>query len=241
MHPGYTYLLVDLFCILVPFLASFHPKVNFYKQWKYFLIPCFAVAAFFIAWDVLFTHLQVWSFNPDYLIGIYVFNLPLEELLFFICIPYSCVFTYYCLKTFLKFPASGRLSFAGSWVLIVFLLVLGLANLPKLYTSVSSLFLALWLVVLTIKRVDFLPVFFISFVILQIPFFISNGILTGGYTDEPVVLYNNHYNLGLRADTIPVEDFIYAMLLIAMNVTGYEILRRRDIAYHAIADEKVAG
>jgi lycopene cyclase domain-containing protein len=49
-----------------------------------------------------------------------------------------------------------------------------------------------------------------------IPFIVANGILTG----LPVVLYDDRQNLGIRAGTIPIEDFLYsfAMLLLAFSM-----------------------
>ena len=59
MPTKYTYLLVDFFCVIFPIILSFHPKAKFHKQVNYFILPCLLTAAFFICWDVLFTHLRL--------------------------------------------------------------------------------------------------------------------------------------------------------------------------------------
>jgi len=228
MPEKFTYLLVDLMCIIFPFAFSFHPKINFYRQLKYFLPPCLITATFFLVWDAIFTRAGIWSFNPTYVIGIYFFHLPLEEYLFFICVPYACVFTYYSVTSFFNLSAFGKVAKYISWILVLFLIIASLLQPAKLYTSVTFFFLSFFLVFILLKKLSFLPSFYVTFIIILVPFFISNGILTGTGLKSPVVLYNNHYNSGIRILTIPFEDTFYGMLLILMNVTGFELLTNKN-------------
>ncbi len=227
MPEHYTYLMVDFCCILFPFLFSFHPKINFYKQWRFFWLPCLVTAIPFLVWDILFTRAGVWSFNPHYVCGIYFFSLPLEEYLFFICIPYASVFTWFCLDSFYDFSRYRLVANAITYFLIFFLTVIAFFHLQQLYTSVTFLLLALALGILLVRKVTILPSFYISFLLILLPFFISNGLLTGSFIKEPVVMYNNQYNLGIRMFTIPFEDTFYGMLLILMNITGFANLKNK--------------
>jgi lycopene cyclase domain-containing protein len=59
----YTYLLINLFSIAIPFGFSFEKKLLFFKKWK-FLFPAIIITAiFFLIWDGIFTDLGVWGFN----------------------------------------------------------------------------------------------------------------------------------------------------------------------------------
>jgi len=224
MPERFTYLLVDIFCILFPLLFSFSRRFHFFSQWRYYLVPCLATATIFIAWDVLFTALGVWGFSRRYVMGPYIANLPLEEVLFFICIPYACTFTYYCLRLYAA-PAYRRGWQVFALLLALALVLTGVVFLPRLYTSVTFITLAAMLLVLAISKVPWLPAFFISYLLILLPFFISNGTLTGGYLQRVVVFYNDRYNLGVRLGTIPVEDIFYGMLLSLLNIAGYEYAR----------------
>ena len=225
----FTYLLVDLSAIIVPFLFSFHPKIRFDKQWKAFLPALFLTATFFICWDVYFTSIGVWDFNKNYVTGIYIFNLPLEEILFFICIPYSCVFTYHCFQLWL----GSKIQSASVWfstVFIVFLLSVAVINHNHLYTLTAFTGLAILVFYnVFIRKSQWMKIFYLCFLVLLIPFFISNGILTGTGPDEAVVIYNNNENMGLRFFTIPFEDTFYGMFLILLNVTLYEFLLSKGL------------
>ncbi len=225
----FLYLTVDFFSLLFPFLFSFYPKAPFYKKWKY-LFPAIAVPGIlFIIWDILFTRMGVWGFNPTYLCGIYFFNLPLEEILFFICIPYSCVFTYEAVNYFAKRKMlSDRWTEFISDVMIFALLIVGTLHHDRWYTSVTFFATAIFVLLLRrVWKVGFLNNFFFSYVFILIPFFIVNGILTGTGLDQPVVWYNNSENLGIRMGTIPIEDTFYGMLLLMMNVAVFEYLQAR--------------
>lgn len=217
---SYLYVWLNVLSFIVPFLFSFYPAANFSRQWK-FVFPALAITAvIFILWDEWFTRMGVWGFNPKYLSGVYIFSLPLEEVLFFFCIPYACVFTHFALNYLIR---KNYFESSRGWItmiIVIALLVVGLVNWHRWYTGVTFLSTAAFLVLIFLwSKPQFLGRFYRSFLVILIPFFIVNGILTGSFIDESVVWYNNAENLGVRIGTIPVEDVVYAMLLILMNIS----------------------
>ena len=224
------YFLVDFFTVMVPLLFSFHPKINFYKTWKEFFLAAVSVAVLFIIWDSIFTHLGIWNFNPRYITGIYILKLPIEEMLFFICIPFSCVFTYYSVDRFYN------LSWNPTWenifciLLSLILLITGLVFPHRLYTSVTFISTAFVCLVLKfIFRINWFGKAVSVYLLLLIPFLIVNGILTGTWLEEPVVRYNQMEILNIRLFTIPVEDIFYGFELILLNLFIYlQLVRRKE-------------
>lgn len=220
------YLLINFCTIIVPLLFSFHPRLKFYRQFRFFIPANLIVAGLFIIWDIKFTHWGVWGFNPDYVLGIYFLKLPLEELFFFICIPFACVFTYHCINLFFKITWTSATEniFTGGFAII--LLIVGIIFYNRLYTFTTFISLAIVLIILKyIMKVKWLPKLFSIYPVLLIPFFIVNGILTGSGLPQPVVWYNNAENMGLRLFTIPVEDIFYGLELIVLNVCLFEYFK----------------
>jgi len=223
-----TYLSVDFFSVIIPFIFSFHPKLKFYKNFKSFFPAAILVSLIFIVWDILFTEMGVWGFNPDYISGIYFFNLPIEELLFFICIPFACIFTYHCLNLFFKIQWNPKIEKIFFLCLSVLLIFTGLYFHSKLYTV--STFISLGILILLLNYVapiNWLGKFATIYLVLLFPFFIVNGILTGSGLEQPVVWYNNAENLGIRLFTIPVEDIFYGFELLLLNVFFYEFFKNK--------------
>lgn len=221
------YLLVNLASFIVPFIFSFHPKLRFYKEWAYAWPAIVITAIPFIIWDTWFTRLGVWGFNPSYVTGIGLWGLPLEEVLFFICIPYSCLFTYYCLSKLIEKDLLARYKEGITLALLSLLAVFSIIYFDRQYTLVTFAALALFLLLVKfIMKAAWLSRFYFSYLVLLLPFTIVNGILTGTGIDQPIVWYNNLENVGIRILTIPFEDIFYGMLLILVNVLVFEGLRR---------------
>lgn len=219
------YLLINLFTVIVPVIFSFHPKLQFYKHWKAFFLSSIIVALAFILWDIQFTKLGVWGFNPNYVTGIFLDNLPIEEVLFFICIPFSCVFTYHCLNIFYQYKWKPQTETFFIIILSILLFAIGIINYDKLYTFYTFVSIAILLILLKFAiKITWLPKLLSIYPILLIPFFIVNGILTGTGIEQPVVWYNNVENLGIRLLTIPIEDIFYGFELILLNVFLYQFM-----------------
>ena len=224
----YTYLLVNLFTILIPFLFSFHPKLKFHKTWAAFFPAVFITGLVFVLWDMRFTQLGVWGFNERYLTGYQIGNLPVEEVLFFFCIPYACVFTFHCLDLFFKGIGGPKMQKINTLILVSFLLILGSLNFSKIYTATTFLSFALLLLYAQfLLKITWLTRFYVIYGILLIPFFIVNGILTGSWIEEQVVWYNPEDFMNFRIGTIPVEDAFYGAELILMNLLIYKYLLNR--------------
>jgi lycopene cyclase domain-containing protein len=221
----YTYLLINLFSVLIPFLFSFEKRIFFFKKLKALLPAMLITAAFFIMWDHLMTIWNVWQFNSEYLIGYYIWDLPIEEWLFFFTIPYSCVFIYESLNFLVKKDSLSQYAKNISSTLAVILIIVVLFNTGKLYTAIKLTLTVFMLVYVLIENFDFMGKFYRAYLVSLIPFFVVNGLLTS----LPVVTYNDSENLGIRIGTIPVEDTIYSLLLLLMNICLYEYFKNRLI------------
>ncbi len=171
-----------------------------------------------------FTHLKVWSFNPQYLIGITLVNLPLEEVLFFLVVPFSCIFVYEVLIAYFKTDILKPHSLALNLIFLIFFIAFGLYFNQKIYTLFQCLLLVIMLILhQRFLKVAYLGRFYATFFICLIPFLIMNGYLTS----LPIVIYNDAFNSGIRIGTIPLEDSFYCLLLLLMNITAYEFLKKK--------------
>lgn len=223
------YLYLNIFTISLPFLLSFDRKVAFFKSWKYLFPAIILMAAFFIGKDVVFAHYGIWGFNDDYLIGIRILGLPLEEWLFFFTVPYACVFIYACLVAYLKTDPLKKFHRPFLFALSFILMIVGLIYYDRLYTSIIFIATAALIIYNLYTRQPWLSMFLLSYFVSMIPFFIVNGILTGSYLENPVVWYDPDQNLGIRMFTIPVEDSIYNLMMLLMTVQFMEWFKKRNV------------
>ena len=215
--PLYTSLL--FFSVIIPFILSFDRKVSFFRMWKSLIPSAIIVGAGYIIVDIIFVKNGVWGFNPAYHSNVVILGLPLEEWLFFIIIPYASLFIHYVFVAY--FPGviiSNSLVRILSVIIIIFLLIVMLFNLGKAYTIFNFSLLILVLIWALFDKSQLLNRYYLSFLIILIPFFIINSILTGTFIEGEAVWYNNAETLGIRLGTVPVEDIGYAFSLMLLNL-----------------------
>lgn len=222
----YTYLTINIFVILVPLVLSFDRKVHFYKSWPALWPAIIVTGLFFLIWDALFTYYGVWSFNDRYLLGIRLAGLPLEEWLFFITVPYACVFSYRVLDTYLPLQPNPRFQRIVSYAMVIILLVAAAFYYDRIYTLLTFILTSLFIIIVEwYAKATYLLRIYRAYLVMLVPFIIVNGILTGTGLEEPVVSYNNNENMSLRLLTIPLEDMIYGFLLVGLNITLMERIK----------------
>ena len=229
----YTYFMLHILSLSFPLLRSFEHRIKYWKQWKYLWQGMIATAIFFIGFDIWFADLKIWWFNTAYFSGIWIINLPLEEWLFFIVVPFCCVFIYEAVGYYIKGEPLKKASKWITLVLVIVLLTTSIVNYERMYTfyklGLAGVGLILHWVVFKDK---YLGKFYTSFLFACIPFLLYNGVLTS----LPVVMYDNTENLNIRLSSlvgipflnIPIEDFGYNLLMLLMNISIFEYFRSKS-------------
>lgn len=220
------YFVLLLASVAVPLVLSFDKRLQFYKKWPFILPAIFIVAAVYIAFDIWLTKLGVWGFNPRYLSGIFIFYLPIEEWLFFVVIAYASLFLHFSIVEY--FPQAKLNTTATKWLsvfLVLFSVIMCVTNVGKTYTAYIFAKMAVVLLLALFLKSKSISAFYVTFLVILIPFIIVNGILTGSFIEGEVVWYNNNENLGIRLFTIPIEDVAYAFSMLLLNLVVLERIK----------------
>lgn len=210
-HWAYAYL--HIFAFVPVFFLSFDRKVHYYRSWLYLAPSILIMGAFFIAWDVYKTLAGVWDFNPPYIVGSKLLYLPWEEWLFFLTVPFASIFIYECLNAYFPGDPLAKWDKPITIGLIVGCFAVSLLNINKAYTSTTFILtggfmLYHWYFVANTYRTRF----YRAFLVILIPFLLVDGVLTGGFTQAPIVLYNPAEFMNIRILSVPIEDAVYGFL-----------------------------
>lgn len=219
-----TYLLINILIIFFPLILSFDKNLIFYKKVPYVLQSIAFISTAYIVWDVIAAERGDWAFNPEHLIGSYILGLPIEEILFFITVPYSCIFIYETVSFYIK---EKKLSLNNKLFIIpsVLLVILGTIFYDQNYTFTVSVFSAAFFIGAILFKESLLISrnFWITILISFIPFLIVNYFLTS----IPVITYNEAAFSGKRFLTIPYEDFLYSFSMISLWILFYELAKEK--------------
>jgi lycopene cyclase domain-containing protein len=220
-----TYLIINILIIIIPSSLSFERKISFYKKLGFVLNSILIVSSSFIIWDIIATERGDWGFSPNYLTGIYFFGLPIEEVLFFITVPYACIFIFETVNLYLK-NHQLRINNFLIWLTSIAFFIVGFINYDKNYTFTVMIFSAVSLFMIFFLDRDLMNSsnYWITIIISYLPFLIVNYFLTS----IPIVTYNNSSFSTIRITTIPLEDFFYSLSMISMWILFYNLSKKRN-------------
>jgi lycopene cyclase domain-containing protein len=222
-----TYLWINLAIILGPLSLTRNSRVAYYRHFRALGTAILVVSGLYIGWDIIVTNWGEWSFNSRYVSGVTVINLPLEEILFFITVPYACLFIYEVILTTSK-EATFSISIGIVTAAIVILAAGSIVYFQQGYTAKALGSCAIFLLVALRMDRPMLESrqYWLWLGICLVPFLIVNTVLTA----LPVVQYNPNAIWGARLFTIPLEDFFYNYSLLSFYLLVYRLAGRRTSA-----------
>jgi lycopene cyclase domain-containing protein len=226
------YLIFNVIVISAPLLLGMLKKFYFVDKWKIAFVSIAVFLVPYFIWDSFVTGSH-WFFNDRFILGVKSLNIPIEEISFFISVPFACLFTWEMIVQ--RFEIK-KITF-GRWLRnfshILFPVSVWLYLTAKEYTgfAVFAFYFSIlfdWKLgadLLKDKR-------FYWFILLTLVF---NLVFNGYLTWRPVVLYGTSYQLGIRIFTVPVEDFIYGTSLIIFTTSLYQKLKSKKKAVKNVA------
>jgi lycopene cyclase domain-containing protein len=183
------------------------------------LLKSVPVIIFFLIWDGLVTT-HWWDFNQSFVLHQYTFfKLPIEEILFFITVPFALLTLTENLHQRIKEPKiEEKKSLVYMYYSIkgVLIVVTGITLFQGYYYTsfiTGALFFAIR------RTIIFNKIYSIGIGLTALTTLLFNYYLTA----LPIVTYNQVYKTNAMIGTIPLEDFGYGILLyIAVVLIVYE-------------------
>ena len=219
------YIVLNFLILLFPLILTFFWKMKYYRFFKPLCCSIVIVGGVYIFWDALVTFRGDWWFDKQYLLDIpQPLGLPIEEILFFVVVPYACLFIYENLVYFIK----ERTLSIPRWVFPIIAAILFLAGIyfrQQEYTILALWSVTVFFLIATLVRPQLLrnSHYWLYIILSFIPFMIFNYLLTSTI----IVHYNPIAIWGIRITTIPLEDFFYNFSMLSFYLFVYILFKER--------------
>ncbi|KIO76633.1 hypothetical protein TH53_13870 [Pedobacter lusitanus] len=222
---NYTYLLINLVLLLLPVLLFSIRQLNFTNNSKFIVLALLiTVFAFSIPTEFL-TQFKVIVFNPPFLSGMTLWQLPIEELLLSFILPLCGLAVYLFLNY--RYPDNNpdKYSLAFSNIMLGICIAMLYFGHKKLYTLYTFSILLLFILYIEyVNKIRFMYRFYRAFLVTLIPFYVVYGLLT----NLPVLQYTSSETLNFSQFNIPFEAPFYFMGMLLLSVYLFEFFKLRS-------------
>lgn len=213
-----TYLLFNLIVFVPVLILSFKTDVKPHRHWRALLGAFLLVCIPFILWDIWAVRAGHWGFNANYAIDRRIAGLAIEEILFFVTVPFAMIYVWGVIKKFVTnnqiktwIPLAALSAATGS---AVALLILYWGNG---YTRAAMIATLIAVVVVACSRLLFTKRFWMFQLALLAIFLVANWVLTA----IPIIVYSNAEIIGTKVLTIPIEDFFFNFAFINLFLVTF--------------------
>lgn len=228
----YTTLILNLLILAIIIPLSFNKKVKFHSHFEDTIITILFGSFFMILLERFFMYRGICGFMPAYQIKTSFFSLPIEEVLFFITIPYSCIFIYEYVRTKFKkdflLPHIKKINVGVIFILTIVLLFSFYKEYPFTISTLLDIFIYLYFI--NKFNNNYMGYFYLSYLISLIPYLISSILINNGLwfiSKSPIIWYNKDKIFDLKIFNIPLENTIYFMFFLLTYISIYEFSKSK--------------
>ncbi len=221
----FTFLLGLLIFAIYPIVGMLFIKVRFNQNIRYIFPSILVSCIIFLLWDIKFTEVGIWNYNPELTVGLSHKGLPVEQWLFYLLVPFSAMVVYEYVKRRYATLNLNNIFTAVSLVLVVAFAIIAYQYRVRFYTFFTFLFTTIYLVY-TIFRKQFKPhltALFLTYLLMLIPYALFSFLLTS----TAVIAYHQEQVLNVWLGMMPVENLVFLFLLLLINLTVFEYLSER--------------
>jgi len=221
---GYTYILIDLGLLIFSGLLFSLKDLNFAKNSKFLILSVLINVFVFSVPTEFLTQLKVIVFNPPYLTGLTLWELPAEELLLYFLLPGAGLAVYSFLNVHYPDNTPEKYSLAVSNIMLGVCIAMLYFGHQKLYTVFTFALLMAFLVFIEyVGKIRFMYRFYRAYLVSLILFYLVYGVLTS----VPVLQYNSAETLNFNLFHIPFESHFYFMAMLLLSVYLFELFKSR--------------
>jgi len=225
------YGLFNLIIAVMPMIGGLLYNKTIFPQKKPLAISIALGLLIFVTLEQFLTNV-FWWFSDKYTVGLMIGVLPIEEVLFFISVPWATLLLWLNVNHLLK-KSAERVIFSRPVEYLV-LTILSICSFlffyvffrAGLYYS-SLVFILLLLVIIFDQFIGARIIFWRNYLLFQMPVILLTTIWNGYLTARPVVIYNVLLKSNIQVFTIPIEDYLYGFVLLTFIISLYERLRKK--------------
>lgn len=225
---NYTYLLINAFLLLIPSVLFFllKPQLTGKGMWK-FVFPAIFINMFVFSVPTEYlTQMKAIVFYPLYLTDHYLWQLPVEELLFSLVMPLTGLAIYIFLN--IRFPENKlqKYSLALSNILLGICIAIIYFGYHHLYTLITFVLLFLFILYIEyVNKIRFMYRFYRAFLVSLIPFYGAMVLVN----TLPVIQYTEEETLIFKLLKVPFESTFYFMGMLLLTVYLFELFKSRSL------------
>ena len=212
------FLLLNLCQLIVVFLLFKWNRESFKVQLHYQAKPILLTFFIVLFLDIIFTQNNLWEYNSQFSIGIFLLGVPIEKIVQILAVLTSTLLTFMWIKKHINFR------FKTGLIRVLFVLLLAL-YLPMSYihwydwhTLLASIIFNVSLIYLFVFTPKWNSSFLFTFWTIGIPYTFLQLIVSGYFFDTVIFKYNSLETQGFFVVGFPLEELMYLFGVLLFGV-----------------------